>query len=296
VRREDEARARKLLERLLIGEKPVPKKARLTKEVAPPAIRLLSPRVAGLACLVAFSGAAVWALGPHLHGVPTRREHVAHHTKTSGSLALYEVDDSTGEAVRFAAASLPGGLRFEYEPVGDQDHGKSPSYVRAWVNEGETIGDARSRLAHWIDGVGSGALPSGDRFAIGSYEREDSGGGDPERGVRTYVLSGAPILTEENVRDAYVHIDRTPARTNVAVMVSFDEAGAERFADWTETHVKRRLAIVSNGDVASAPVVQSRIGGGSVQITMGAGTEATQLSKAKALVEALGGDADAAPE
>jgi preprotein translocase subunit SecD len=51
------------------------------------------------------------------------------------------------------------------------------------------------------------------------------------------------------------------------VLMVFDSRGSRLFARITEANVKRRLAIVLDGTVYSAPVIQEKIEGGRAQIT-----------------------------
>ena len=51
------------------------------------------------------------------------------------------------------------------------------------------------------------------------------------------------------------------------VSVDFNRRGATEFAQITGENVKRRLAIILDDVVRSAPVIQERIGGGKAQIT-----------------------------
>ena len=51
------------------------------------------------------------------------------------------------------------------------------------------------------------------------------------------------------------------------VSVDFNRRGAKEFGRITGENVKRRLAIILDGIVRSAPVIQERIGGGKAQIT-----------------------------
>jgi len=51
------------------------------------------------------------------------------------------------------------------------------------------------------------------------------------------------------------------------VSVDFNRRGAAEFGRITGENVKRRLAIILDGIVRSAPVIQERIGGGKAQIT-----------------------------
>jgi preprotein translocase subunit SecD len=51
------------------------------------------------------------------------------------------------------------------------------------------------------------------------------------------------------------------------VSITFDGAGAKQFERLTAEHVKKRLAIVLDGSVYSAPVIQERIAGGRAQVS-----------------------------
>ena len=49
--------------------------------------------------------------------------------------------------------------------------------------------------------------------------------------------------------------------------MEFDDIGAKLFEQITGTNVKKRLAIILDNNVYSAPVIQERIAGGRAQIT-----------------------------
>ncbi|MFN9956343.1 MAG: SecDF P1 head subdomain-containing protein, partial [bacterium] len=51
------------------------------------------------------------------------------------------------------------------------------------------------------------------------------------------------------------------------VMMEMDQEGAEKWADVTGKNIKKKVAIVLDDQVYSAPVVQNKIAGGSSQIT-----------------------------
>ncbi len=67
-----------------------------------------------------------------------------------------------------------------------------------------------------------------------------------------------------NIRAAYV--TRDPIR-RPEIAFKFDEEGTKAFGDLTSTNLQRRLAILVDGEVCSAPVIQSPILGGSGVIT-----------------------------
>nr|HID58587.1 protein translocase subunit SecD [Desulfobacterales bacterium] len=72
-------------------------------------------------------------------------------------------------------------------------------------------------------------------------------------------------LTGEYLQDANVMID--PQFNEPYVSLDFNKKGARIFAQITGENVKRRLAIVLDGRVYSAPVIQEKIAGGRARIT-----------------------------
>ena len=71
-------------------------------------------------------------------------------------------------------------------------------------------------------------------------------------------------------------------------MLTLTDPAAEAFESVTAAHVHRALAIVVDGEVVSAPIVQSAIPGGHLQITLGPGADPHQtLVQANNLVAAL---------
>ena len=57
----------------------------------------------------------------------------------------------------------------------------------------------------------------------------------------------------------------------------FKSDGAELFRQMTGANVKKRMAIVLDDRVESAPVIQTEIGGGRAQITLGSYSDYNQL-------------------
>ena len=91
---------------------------------------------------------------------------------------------------------------------------------------------------------------------------------DPKTGRHTkipYLLKKRTVLTGEYITDARVQID---SRYNEPyVSLSFDAIGARLFEQITAQNIEKRLAIVLDNKVNSAPVIQGRIPGGKAQIT-----------------------------
>ena len=79
------------------------------------------------------------------------------------------------------------------------------------------------------------------------------------------LLKKQAVLTGDLLSDARVDID---SRFNESyVSISFNTAGAKIFDEVTGANVKKRLAIILDNVVYSAPVIQERISGGHAQIT-----------------------------
>ncbi|MDO5483828.1 MAG: protein translocase subunit SecD, partial [Desulfovibrionaceae bacterium] len=72
------------------------------------------------------------------------------------------------------------------------------------------------------------------------------------------------MLTGEDVADARPSFDQLNQAT---VALSFNARGARRFEEVTAENVGRRMAIVLDGKVYSAPVIRERIGGGRASIS-----------------------------
>lgn len=96
---------------------------------------------------------------------------------------------------------------------------------------------------------------------------------DPEKAIamlgRTAMLHfqddhGNIVLTGSDLKDARAQI----SQGNQAVVgLEFNSEGADKFADLTAKNIGRQIAIVLDGEVLTAPVVQEAITGGRAQIS-----------------------------
>jgi len=106
-----------------------------------------------------------------------------------------------------------------------------------------------------------GNIPPGD---IILYERSV----DPQTGaVRKvpFLLKEKTLMTGEFIRDARVSLDSQFHEPYVAM--EFTDVGARLFEQITGANVKKRLAIILDNNVYSAPEIRERIAGGRAQIT-----------------------------
>jgi preprotein translocase subunit SecD len=91
-----------------------------------------------------------------------------------------------------------------------------------------------------------------------------------------YILERAPVVTGEELVDAQPDFDQNG---RPAVSFRFNPTGARKFGDYTAQNIGNPFAIVLDGEVISAPVIQSHIPGGSGIITGNFSVEeSTQLA------------------
>ncbi len=119
-----------------------------------------------------------------------------------------------------------------------------------------TLVDEEGNLAEAL----AGRIPGGDHLL---YERRVDRAGNV---VRTPLLvKRQAILTGDSLTSARVQIDQE--RGGFVVGFEFDREGARIFGEVTTAQVGRRLAIILDDTVYSAPVIQTPITGGRGQIT-----------------------------
>jgi preprotein translocase subunit SecD len=79
------------------------------------------------------------------------------------------------------------------------------------------------------------------------------------------LLKKQAVLTGSLLSEAKVSLDNRFGEPYVSI--SFNSEGAKLFEEVTGANVKKRLAIILDNTVYSAPVIQEKIGGGNAQIT-----------------------------
>jgi len=106
----------------------------------------------------------------------------------------------------------------------------------------------------------SGEVPEGYELL---YHKEKD-----ERGIYRetdpILVKKEPELTGKYIKDAYVGYDSSGFPD---VNLELDKEGAALFEEITSKNINRRLAIVLDGVVRSAPSIRERIGGGKANIT-----------------------------
>lgn len=88
------------------------------------------------------------------------------------------------------------------------------------------------------------------------------------------------VLTGSDVKNASAAIDNSGTVQEYVVQLAFSDEGTKKFADATTANVGKRIYIIYDGEVASAPTVQTAITGGSAVINgMADDEEAEQLAQ-----------------
>ena len=112
-----------------------------------------------------------------------------------------------------------------------------------------------------LDEALRGNIPEGSIIAYGSRADKSTG----QRGQVPYLLKNKTLLTGASLETAKVQISDRFGEPHVSI--KFNAQGAADFDRITDENVRKRLAIVLDGVVHSAPVIQERISGGQAQIT-----------------------------
>jgi hypothetical protein len=208
-----------------------------------------------------------------------------------GEIAIVRIDDAVDplrEANRYDVPETAALYR-ETVPLGEGRTGQI-TYARVVLQSGETLSAAWDRILPWLSGF---PPPSGRRWTYEpvfepSDEPDDEG--EPQFhgpvALRTLVLAGDPVITTADVERANVELDDgVQGRPHLLVRLT-PEAG-ERFHRMTEEWLGRRLAIVVNGHVDSAPVIRTPISGGLLSVNAGVGSREQQLAEMRALADSL---------
>lgn len=106
-----------------------------------------------------------------------------------------------------------------------------------------------------------------------------------ERITRAWVIAGPPVIDNGDIASVEVTFD--PMTNKPVVLVTLSADAASRFGDATASHLGRKLAIVVDGEVKSAPIVEGAIRGGQVVITVGAGDPRAMKDEADGLAAAI---------
>lgn len=163
--------------------------------------------------------------------------------------------------------------------------------------DGEARCTGRQRLLDYVRSL-QGQVPGGRQLAIGRTAGSEDLDNSESDAWRTYLLydlppNGSDAVGGEHLEDASVGTD--PQSQQPVVLFSMKTNGARLMAELTQGNLQRRMAVVLDDEVKSAPVIQSRIGANG-QITLGSFQDPTAVrQEAQDLVVVLRAGALPAP-
>ncbi|MEY4547590.1 MAG: hypothetical protein RL685_3785 [Pseudomonadota bacterium] len=214
------------------------------------------------------------------------------------------LDDDTDFFASFRGSaertSLPEGVGFQQETasVGQDPEGELKRKVNTFAEmrkkPEETSKQALDRFKEWAATL---TLPPDRELGFEmAYDQDPVTGKSSEVGWRTYLLKSRAEITGDMIRDAQAQPDSSQnSLGGWYVAIRFTDAGGAIFERITGANIKRRFAIILDGRIESAPVIQSRIAGGNASITLGAGDAESQLRDARKLELVLRSGALPAP-
>ena len=104
-------------------------------------------------------------------------------------------------------------------------------------------------------------IPEDDEILFKRIEDKETG----RVTKKVYLMKKQTLMTGDLLTEARVNIDRRFNEPYVGM--TFDSAGAKLFERITGENVQKRLAIILDNNVYSAPSIRDKISGGSAQIT-----------------------------
>ena len=189
-----------------------------------------------------------------------------------------------------AGLTLPTTIRAASERVQAGDAQAVSNYLVASGLE------SRQNLQAFIAELrAAGQIPEGHDLLVGEADMGELDEGEVREATwRTYYMHSRAEVTGDAIADAGIGRDEQTGQPHVTI--TFNNSGARAFERLTGDNIHRRMAIVLDDRVNTAPNIQSRIGGGRAQITLGGNRpEADMLSEAGDLVVVLRAGALPAP-
>ena len=173
--------------------------------------------------------------------------------------------------------------KLEFKIVNDS---VPPATLQTWMTKAQAAGIVYKKGERFSDYIKkmneflAADLPVGHELAF-----EKSKTGDESLNI-PYVIEATPRITGDDLADARVQIDQQ--KNEPYVSMEFKTQGAKRFEEATGANVGRRMAVVLDGNVYSAPMIQGKIAGGNAQITLGGGADFNKtMSEARDLALVL---------
>ncbi len=158
--------------------------------------------------------------------------------------------------------------KLEFKLVNDNI---SPQVTMDWIDKATKAGivyKKGERFSEYLKKINEFLkkdIPEGHEIA---FEKKTNRATNEEVNL-PFVVEVTPRITGDDLSDARVQIDQQ--KNEPYVSMDFKAQGAKRFEETTGANVGRRLAVILDGNIYSAPVINGKIAGGHAQITLGGG-------------------------
>lgn len=158
--------------------------------------------------------------------------------------------------------------------------------LQKWIKDAETAGNYSittlkySEYVNKINEALKGKIPEKSVVFFGKADNART----MDAGSLPYVLKADTNLGGTDLDDALISFGQFG---DPEVALRFNPLGASKFADITGNNIGKRMAIVLDRVVKSAPNIQTRIGDGNAVITLGQRDHQTSLDEAKMISTAL---------
>jgi preprotein translocase subunit SecD len=158
--------------------------------------------------------------------------------------------------------------------------------VQKWIKDAETAGNftaATLKYSEYVNKINEalrGKIPEKSVLYFGKAENART----MDAGSIPYVLKADTGLGGTDLDDATISFGQFG---DPQVALRFNTVGAGKFADITGNNINKRMAIILDRIVKSAPNIQTRIGDGNAVITLGQRNHQESLDEAKMISTAL---------
>jgi preprotein translocase subunit SecD len=163
----------------------------------------------------------------------------------------------------------------------------APATIQSWMDKAKAAGivyKKGERFSDYLRKMNENLatdIPAGYELA---FEKSTAPNGEEQASI-PYIIEATPRITGDDLSDARVLID--PNQNQPYVSMEFKASGAKRFEETTGNNIGRRMAVVLDGNVYSAPNIQAKIAGGQAQITLGGGDFNKTMKEARDLALVL---------
>lgn len=174
-------------------------------------------------------------------------------------------------------------FKMVHESLASYPDGTIPAELRKLLTDSQAAGivyKKGQRFSEYVAKMNDFYKDKPKGFEL-AFEKKVNPVNNEIKALLPYLVKDRTNLTGEDLQDATVRIDQEKNQPYVGL--TFKTRGAQKFEKITGENVNKRMAIILDGNIYSAPNIISRIGGGVAQITLGRGDYNTLLKEARDL-------------